>query len=82
MVTTCLAENRFHGRNTDTWEARGLSAAERFRYFYGEEELREWMPTVERLAGEADQVHVLSNNCYRDYAARNALQMAELLGAK
>ena len=80
-VTASLAEIRFPGRNTETWEAKGLSAAERFRYLYGEEVLREWVPTVERLVGEAGRVHVLFNNCYRDYAARNALQMADLLGA-
>lgn len=39
------------------------------------------MPTVERLASKADRVHVLFNNCYRDFGMRNAVQLAKLLRA-
>jgi len=78
--TSSLAMVRFHGQNTKTWEAKGLSAAERFRYRYSEDELKDWIPSVRHLAEEADRVHVLFNNCYGDYAARNALQLADLLG--
>jgi uncharacterized protein YecE (DUF72 family) len=74
-----LALVRFHGHNADTWEKPGLTAAERFRYLYSEDELREWVPTVQKLAGEAKQVHILMNNCYEDYGVRNASQMAGLL---
>ncbi len=38
-----LAMIRFHGHNAENWEKRGLSAAERFRYLYSEDELREWV---------------------------------------
>jgi uncharacterized protein YecE (DUF72 family) len=34
---------------------------------------------VEQLAEKASEVHVLLNNCYRDYAQRNARQLADLL---
>ena len=33
-VTSDLALVRFHGRNRDTWEAKGITPAERFRYLY------------------------------------------------
>jgi uncharacterized protein YecE (DUF72 family) len=74
-----LAFLRFHGRNADTWEKQGLSAAERFRYLYTDEELREWVPPARELASQAKQLHVLMNNCYEDYGVRNAAQMAGLL---
>jgi uncharacterized protein YecE (DUF72 family) len=78
-VTAPLAVVRFHGRADDTWKKRGISAAERFRYLYDEKELREWVPRVESIAAEADEVHVLMNNCYQDYGVRNAADMLRLL---
>jgi hypothetical protein len=33
----------------------------------------------ERLAADADQTHVVFNDCYRDYAYVNAGQLAGLL---
>ena len=76
-----LAFVRFHGRNTTTWEKKGLTAAERFDYRYSEDELREWVPTVESLAEQARTTHVLFNNCFRDHGVVNARQMAGLLNA-
>ncbi len=74
-----LAMIRFHGHNADNWEKRGISAAERFRYLYDEEELRRWVAPARELAGEAERLHVLMNNCYADYGVRNAGQFAGLL---
>jgi uncharacterized protein YecE (DUF72 family) len=53
---------RFHGRNADTWNKRTGSAAERFDYLYDEEELREWVPQLRELAGEAKTVYAMFNN--------------------
>jgi uncharacterized protein YecE (DUF72 family) len=74
-----LAVLRFHGRNADTWERPGLTAAERFRYLYSEEELEKWVEPARELAAGARQLHVLMNNCYEDYGIRNAAQMGALL---
>jgi uncharacterized protein YecE (DUF72 family) len=74
-----LAIVRFHGRNSDSWEKPGLTAAERFRYLYSEQELRSWVKPVRELAGQADQLHLLMNNCYEDYGVRNATQLASML---
>ena len=74
-----LAVVRFHGRNAETWERGTPTAAERFRYRYSVDELREWIPKVAELASSADEVHVLMNNCYRDHAVVNAEQLAKLL---
>jgi uncharacterized protein YecE (DUF72 family) len=74
-----LAMIRFHGHNADTWEKRGITAAERFKYLYSEEELEKWVAPAQELAGESHQLHVLMNNCYADYGVRNAAQFAGLL---
>ena len=61
-VTSSLAYVRFHGRNLDTWNKRGGSAAERFDYLYSDEELAEWVPTLQQLAGEAREAYAFFNN--------------------
>jgi uncharacterized protein YecE (DUF72 family) len=61
-VTAEVAYVRFHGRNMETWNKRGGSAAERFDYLYSDEELEEWVPTLRELAGEAQQAYAFFNN--------------------
>ncbi len=78
-ATAPLALVRFHGRNQETWEKKGITAAERFNYLYSDEELKEWIPKIEYLKAKAEQVHILFNNCYQDKAAVNAKQMSKLL---
>jgi uncharacterized protein YecE (DUF72 family) len=76
-----LAVVRFHGRADSTWSSREATAAERFRYLYSDAELQEWAPRAKRLAQLASRVHLLMNNCYRDYGVRNAAQLAAILAA-
>ena len=76
-----LAVVRFHGRADDSWNAKAPSAAERFRYLYDDDELRQWVPRLQSLAARAKTVHALMNNCYQDYGVRNAARLAELLAA-
>lgn len=80
-ATADIAVVRFHGRNREMWERRGAATADRFDYLYSEDELREWVSPVKRLAEAAREVHVLMNNCVRDKAVVNAGQMRLLLGA-
>jgi len=80
-VTAPIALVRMHGRNHETWDKKGIGAAERFDYLYRQEELEEWLPRVGRLAEDAREVHVLMNNCHNDFAVRNARQLADRLGA-
>ena len=74
-----LAMIRFHGRDRDVWERKGIPASERFRYDYKRDELEEWVPKVEALAAEARETHVLMNNCYQDFAVRSARELGDLL---
>jgi uncharacterized protein YecE (DUF72 family) len=77
--TSPLAVVRFRGHNAETYEKPNISAAERFRYLYTEEELKAWVDPIRGLAESADRVHVLMNNCYGDYGVRNARQLTELI---
>jgi uncharacterized protein YecE (DUF72 family) len=79
-VTHEPAVLRCHGRSDDAWNTVGGSAAERFRYLYDEGELRELADGARQLAEQANETHVLMNNCYRDYAVRNAARLIELIG--
>jgi uncharacterized protein YecE (DUF72 family) len=76
-ATADLAAIRFHGHNDAEWESG--SVQRRFKYLYSDKELRRWAPKVHDLAAEAKTTHVLMNNCYRDYAQRNATELAQLL---
>jgi uncharacterized protein YecE (DUF72 family) len=75
-ATADLAVVRFHG-HSDKWTSKDIH--EKFGYLYSERELAEWAPKLRELGDEAAQTHVLLNNCYGDYAQRNATQLAELL---
>jgi uncharacterized protein YecE (DUF72 family) len=77
-VTSDTAYVRFHGRNSATWNARTGSAAERFKYLYALDELREWMQPVRHLAERAATTYLMFNNCFADYAPKNAQQMLTL----
>ena len=91
-VTGPLAYVRFHGRNADTWNKRGGSAAERFDYLYSEDELQEWAPVLAKLADGAREAYAMFNNngrspaqvgADREWFAQapvNALSLTELLG--
>jgi uncharacterized protein YecE (DUF72 family) len=61
-VTGGIAYVRFHGRNMETWNKRGGSAAERFDYLYSDEELEEWVPTLQELAGQSEEAYAFFNN--------------------
>jgi len=78
-ATADLSLVRFHGRNTEMWEKKGVSVAERFNYLYKEEELKEWVLRIKELASRTRQLHVLFNNCHQDKAIVNARQVRLML---
>ncbi|MEU1812881.1 DUF72 domain-containing protein [Micromonospora aurantiaca (nom. illeg.)] len=75
-ATADLAVVRFHG-HSDKWTSKDIH--EKFGYDYSKRELRDWAPKLRELAGQAEQTHVLMNNCYQDYAQRNGTTLAGLL---
>ena len=79
-TTSELAVVRCHGRDDDAWRNTSGSAAERFKYLYSDEELEELAEPMAELAEDARETHLLMNNCYRDFAVRNAWTLREILG--
>ena len=75
-VTSDVAVARFHG-HSQNWDSRSIY--ERFGYLYSEDELRDWAPKLRWLAEQAQELHIVMNNCYQDYAQRNAGQLERLL---
>jgi uncharacterized protein YecE (DUF72 family) len=82
---------RFHGRNAETWNKRGGSAAERFDYLYSDDELREWVAPLRELAEHAQQAYAFFNNNATSpdgrggriaQAAANAKALRQLLEAE
>ncbi|WP_433064382.1 DUF72 domain-containing protein [Dactylosporangium sp. CS-033363] len=76
-ATSDLAVIRFHGHSAK-WTSKDIH--EKFGYLYSSSELKEWAPRIQALAAEASSTHVLMNNCYADYAQRNAAELEALLG--
>ena len=79
VTSETVAVVRFHGRRRETWTRPGVGTTERFRYRYGVDELASWVERIRDLSGRARRVHVLMNNCYREYAVQNAKELAGLL---
>jgi uncharacterized protein YecE (DUF72 family) len=75
-ATADLAVVRFHG-HSDKWTSKDIH--EKFGYDYPIKELREWAPKLHKLADEAKRTQIFMNNCYSDYAQRNASTLIELL---
>ncbi len=90
-LTNETAYVRFHGRNADTWNKRGGSAAERFDYLYSDEELSEWVGPLRELSEQAGQAYAFFNNNATSpdghggrmaQAAANAKALQQLLQAQ
>lgn len=79
-ATSDIAVVRFHGRNRAAWEKPGVTASERFNYYYSEAELEEWVPRIRALAEKSGWVHVLFNTNYGDQGVVNARLLGKLLG--
>lgn len=75
-----LAIVRLHGRNTSTWNAKGLTASsDRFDYDYSGAELAELAERIKGLAATVDLLQVVFNNNFEDQGQRNAATLRGLL---
>ena len=74
-----LAVFRFHGRNAENWEKKGIPPSERFRYLYDEDELGDWLPQITAVARKTKETHAVFNNCFSNYGTTNARELAKLL---
>lgn len=75
-----LAILRLHGRNSQTWDAKGLAAAsDRFDFDYPDQQLADLVPHILRLAGKVGTLQVIFNNNQQDQGQRNALSLMGML---
>ncbi len=75
-----LAIVRLHGRNSQTWNQKGLTAAsDRFNYDYAETELGALATDIRKLASRVRTVQVVFNNNNEDQGQRNAKTLMGLL---
>ncbi len=75
-----LAIVRMHGRNTQTWEKKGLTASsDRFNYDYSDAELEDIAAKIKQLSQAVPVVHAVMNNNYQDQGQRNAGTLAQFL---
>jgi uncharacterized protein YecE (DUF72 family) len=74
-----LAIVRLHGRRAETWAMKNVSVQERFCYLYDRAQLAEWISPIRDAASNAEEVHVVFNNCYSNYGTTNALELAALV---
>jgi uncharacterized protein YecE (DUF72 family) len=75
-----LALVRLHGRRSETWSMPNVSVQERFRYLYDRNQLAEWVSPIRDASRNAEEVHVVFNNCYANYGTTNALELAAMIG--
>ncbi len=79
-VTADFSYVRFHGRNAANWWT-GDNAG-RYDYLYEAGELSEWVERVKGMLEKARMIMIFFNNHRRGMAARNALELRELLRAQ
>jgi len=77
VATSSVGYVRFHGRNYQTWW-QGDSKS-RYDYLYTRDELSEWLPKIRALDEETGKVFVFMNNCFGAQAAKNAIDIRDLL---
>ncbi len=77
-TTSDLGYIRFHGRNKEKWWQHE-HAYQRYDYLYNEQELKEWIPKIKKVASQTTDQYIFMNNHYRGKATKNALMLMKLL---
>jgi len=76
-----LALIRLHGRNHETWNVKGATAASsRFDYDYNDEELGDLVGRIIEIDKHVEKTHVVFNNNNGDQGQRNARTLMTILG--
>jgi uncharacterized protein YecE (DUF72 family) len=75
-VTSDVAYLRLHGRNRNWF---GASREERYDYLYSREELEELLPAIRTMEARAPLMFIMTNNCHRGQAVRNAKDLQSML---
>ncbi len=79
VTTADISYIRLHGRNRENWYKKNITVAERFAYEYNDEELGHWANKIELISPFTSEIYVMFNNCFRNFAVKNAGRMVSLL---
>jgi uncharacterized protein YecE (DUF72 family) len=79
-VTARVAAVRFRGRNAEHWEEKGASTDEKLNWLYTDGELSEWLPRIEELTRNAEELYLGFNTKAEDQSVVNAARLQRLLG--
>lgn len=80
VVTARSVYIKLYGRNIKAWESGCLGSL--FNYDYSTAELASWLPRIEALSGQAEEVRVIFANTRHGRAEENANRMAALWHAR
>ena len=78
-VTAPAAAVRFRGRNAKRWQDKSANTEERLNWWYTDEELAEWLPRIDQLTSEAQEVYLALNTKAEDQGVVNAGRLESLL---
>ncbi len=81
-VTAPIAAVRFRGRNAERWDDKSAATDEKLSWLYTDKELKEWLPRIEQLAAEADELYLTFNTKAEDQSVVNGERLKKLLGLK
>jgi len=73
-ITSSVGYARFHGRNEAKWWHHE-HAYERYDYTYSVEELKEWLPKINKLNSFTEKTFIFANNHWRGQAVDTIRQL-------
>jgi uncharacterized protein YecE (DUF72 family) len=79
VVTSKVAAVRFRGRNSRRWADRSAPISERLDWWYTSDELSEWLPKLEELRSNAEELLICFNTKKDDQSILNARKLQQLL---
>ena len=82
-ATSRVGYVRLHGRNYENWFADNAKPSDRYDYLYSPEELQPWIDNIKKVARNAQESYVVTNNHFRGKGIVNALEIkSQLEGEK
>lgn len=81
-ATSRVGYVRLHGRNYENWFSENAKPADRYDYLYSLEELQPWVENIQKVAGNAEETYVITNNHFRGKGIVNALEIKSQLEGK
>ena len=77
-ATSKVGYIRFHGRNKEKWWQHE-QAYERYDYTYKPDELKEWLPKIQKLAAATEKTFIFANNHWQAQSIDTVRQLRMML---